>query len=93
MTVRVGPYTFGHASYDEFGDVLYLRTAKGQGGVSDGETPEGHAFLHPVEGGSDAIVGIDIERPKAQRSREGCVRVTLPTGERVDVPDADALIT
>jgi hypothetical protein len=43
MTVHVGPYEFDHVSYDNDGDVLYLRRGERQEAAETFGTPEGHA--------------------------------------------------
>jgi hypothetical protein len=88
---KVGPYEFAYVSYDAFGDVGYVRRFEGHGGIGVEDTPEGHAFLTPVNGG-DEIVGIDFGSPRAQLERTGNVSITLPSGEVVDVPELERLI-
>lgn len=89
--MNVGPYEFEHLDYDAFGDVGYARRHEGEGGVGIEDTPEGHAFLAPVDGGEE-IIGIDFGSPRAQLERTGHVTITLPSGEVVEVPELERLI-
>jgi hypothetical protein len=47
MTVHVGPYEFDHVSYDNDGDVLYLRRGERQAAADAFGTPEVHAVDDP----------------------------------------------
>jgi hypothetical protein len=49
MTVHVGPYEFDHVSYDNDGDVLYLRRGAQQEAAETFSTPEGVASHFPGE--------------------------------------------
>ncbi len=91
MTITLGPHTFMHASYDAFGDVLYLRRRAGEGGVGDGDTPEGHAWIYPVDGG-DEVVGADIANARRILDRHGRLVITLPDGSPAEVPQARELL-
>jgi hypothetical protein len=89
--VRVGPYDFPLVDYDAFGDSLYLGPQEG-GGVSEGTTPEGHAFLYPDHGGRE-VIGVELDGVRRQLDLEGAVTITLPSGEVVRLSEVEQLIT
>jgi uncharacterized protein YuzE len=75
MTVHVGPYEFDHVSYDNDGDVLYLRRGEQQAADTFG-TPEGHAVGLDQEG---EVIGITIVNAKWLLERDGKINVTVPS--------------
>jgi hypothetical protein len=81
--VTIGPHNFEHVTYFAGGDVLYLRKVAGTGGAGE-ETPEGHAFFYPLEGG-DEVIGADILYPREILKQEGRLEITLPDGELVEI--------
>lgn len=83
MTVKIGPLTFGHAAYDEQGDVLYLHIGQRQVAADSEQTPEGHVLRFDDAG---EIIGLTIINAKWLLERDGELIVTLP--ERVHVAPA-----
>jgi uncharacterized protein YuzE len=86
MSLRAGPYTFTHVTYDAPSDVLYAAIASPRPG-SRTETPEAHLLRFDERG---RFFGITLVNPREQLSREGAVYVSLPGGERVRVQGAEA---
>ncbi len=76
MTVHVGPYEFDHVSYDNDGDVLYLRRGKRQAAADTFGTPEGHAVRLDNDG---QVIGITIVNAKWLLERDGKINVTVPS--------------
>lgn len=76
MTVHVGPYEFDHVSYDNNGDVLYLRRGEQQTAAETFGTPEGHAVRLDQEG---EVIGITIVNAKWLLERDGKINVTVPS--------------
>ena len=86
MSLRAGPYTFSHVTYDAPSDVLYAAlTSPVPGGRQ--ETPEAHLLRFDEEG---RFTGITLINPRDQLAREGAVYISLPSGERVRVQGAEA---
>jgi uncharacterized protein YuzE len=83
MTVKIGPLTFDHASYDEQGDVLYLHIGQRQAAADSEQTPEGHVLRFDATG---KIIGLTIINAKWLLERDGELIVTLP--EQVHVAPA-----
>lgn len=76
MSVRIAGHEFAHATYDEAGDVLYLRA---EGAVS-GEpvtygTPEGHAVRVDAAG---RVVALTIVNARWLVERDGELAITIP---------------
>jgi Protein of unknown function (DUF2283) len=91
MTVKIGPLTFDHASYDEQGDVLYLHVGERHAAADSEETPEGHVLRFDEAGrsriaqasrgpGSGAVASVVIRRnPAAPRgSRASAYTICVP---------------
>jgi hypothetical protein len=88
VSLRAGPYTFSHVTYDPPSDVLYA--AIGPPGPGSREpTPESHYLRFDGKG---RFSGIILMSPRAQLEREGGVYVSLPEGSRVRVQGIEALI-
>ncbi|MGH2857927.1 MAG: DUF2283 domain-containing protein [Solirubrobacteraceae bacterium] len=75
MTVQIGPLTFDHTTYDEQGDVLYLRIGEPDAAADSEQTPEGHVLRFDADGG---IIGLTIINAKWLLERDGELVVTLP---------------
>ena len=88
MSLRAGPYTFHHTSYDAAGDVLYAALTKPVRGSRE-PTPEHHVLRYDERG---RFFGITFMSPREQLEREGGVFVSLPSGERVRVHGAERMI-
>lgn len=76
MTVHVGPYEFNHVSYDNDGDVLYLRRSERQEAAETFGTPEGHAVRLDE---NREVIGITIVNAKWLVERDGKITVTVPS--------------
>lgn len=88
MSLRAGPYTFSHVTYDAPSDVLYAALEAPRPGTRE-ETPEAHVLRYDEDG---RFFGMMLVNPRAQLDREGAVYVSLPSGERVRVQGAEAAI-
>jgi uncharacterized protein YuzE len=88
MSLRVGPYTFSHVTYDPPSDVLYawIEGPKPGGRM---ETPESHYLRFDDR---DRFAGIIFMNPRAQLERNGGVYVSLPEGDRVRVQGVETLV-
>ncbi len=75
MTITIGPYRFDHATYDERGDVLYLRDGDPQPAADTFGTPEGHAVRLDESG---SVLGITIVNAKWLIERDGKIAITVP---------------
>lgn len=88
MSLRAGPYTFTHVTYDAPSDVLYAALDAPVPGDRE-PTPEGHVLRYDERG---RFVGVSLLNPRRQLEREGAVFLSLPSGERVRVQGAEAAI-
>ena len=88
MSLRAGPYTFSHVTYDAPSDVLYAAIDAPRPGSRE-QTPESHVLRFDERG---HFFGITLVNPREQLEREGAVYLSLPTGERVRVQGAEAAI-
>jgi uncharacterized protein YuzE len=86
MSLRAGPYTFAHVTYDAPSDVLYAAVDAPRPGSRE-PTPEEHYLRFDERG---RFVGFTLMNPRAQLEREGAVYLSLPSGERVRVLGAEA---
>jgi uncharacterized protein YuzE len=75
MTVTIGHLTFDGASYDEQGDVLYLRVGERQAAEDSEQTPEGHVLRFDAAG---RIIGLTVINARWLLERDGELVVTLP---------------
>lgn len=83
--MRVGPYTFEPATY--FHEVDHLRAGGGQIGESDDPR---HIFFF-ADGGEEPV-GVELFGPRQQLDADGAITITLPSGERTRITDAEALV-
>ena len=86
MSLRAGPYTFSHVTYDEPSDVLYAAITSPRPG-SRAKTPEEHVLRFDERG---RFSGMTLVNLRDQIAAEGGVYVSLPSGERVRVQGAEA---
>jgi uncharacterized protein YuzE len=75
MTVKIGHLTFDHATYDEQGDVLYLRVGERHAAGDSEETPEGHVLRFAADG---RVIGLTIINARWLLERDGEITITLP---------------
>jgi uncharacterized protein YuzE len=86
MSIRIAGHEFAHATYDEPGDVLYLRN---DAGASDAPvtygTPEGHAVRVDAAG---RVVGLTIVNARWLVERDGEIAITIPQ-QRIEASAED----
>jgi hypothetical protein len=88
VSLRAGPYTFSHVTYDPPSDVVYASIGRPRPGRRV-ETPESHYLRFDSR---DRFSGIILMNPREQLGREGAVYVSLPEGDRVRVQGVEALV-
>lgn len=88
VSLRAGPYTFSHVTYDPPSDVLYAAIGRPRPGRRV-ETPESHYLRFDSR---DRFSGIIFMNPRDQLEREGAVYVSLPEGDRVRVQGVEAFV-
>lgn len=88
MSLRAGPYTFSHVTYDPPSDVLYAAIGR-PGPGRRVQTPESHYLRFDDR---DRFSGITFMNPREQLEREGAVYVSLPEGDRVRVQGVEAVV-
>jgi uncharacterized protein YuzE len=88
MSLRAGPYTFRHVTYDPPSDVLYAAVEAPRAGTRE-PTPEAHVLRFDERG---ELSGMILVGPREQLQREGGVFVSLPSGDRVRVQGIEALM-
>jgi uncharacterized protein YuzE len=88
VSLRAGPYTFSHVTYDPPSDVLYATIGTPRPSHRE-PTPESHYLRFDAKG---RFSGIIFMNPREQLEREGGVYVSLPEGDRVRVQGIDAFV-
>ncbi|UJA20559.1 DUF2283 domain-containing protein [Thermoleophilia bacterium SCSIO 60948] len=88
MSLRAGPYTFNHVTYDEASDVLYAAIVRPEPGERR-PTPEEHVLRFDERG---RFSGIVLVSPREQLEREGGVFISLPDGSRTRVQGFEPLL-
>jgi len=88
MSLRAGPYTFSHVTYDPPSDVLYASIGVPRPGRRT-QTPEAHYLRFDSR---DRFSGVIFMNPRAQLERDGAVYVSLPEGDRVRVQGIESLV-
>jgi uncharacterized protein YuzE len=88
MSLRAGPYTFSHVTYDPPSDVLYAAIGRPRPGPRE-RTPESHLLRFD---GAGRFCGIIFVNPRRQLEAEGGVYVSLPEGDRVRVQGIEAFV-
>ena len=88
MSLRAGPYTFNHVTYDPPSDVLYAAIDRPRPGTRE-KTPEQHILRFDSRG---EFFGVILVGPREQMEREGAVYLSLPSGDRVRVQGIEALM-
>ena len=88
MSLRAGPYTFNHVTYDPPSDVMYAAIEAPRPGRRE-RTPEEHLLRFDDRG---EFFGMILVGPREQIEREGAVFVSLPSGDRVRVQGVEALM-
>ena len=75
MTVTVGDIRFDHVSYDELGDVLYLRRGTPDPNARAEATPEGRAVRYDEAG---EVLALTIVNAKWLQDRDGHITINAP---------------
>jgi hypothetical protein len=88
VSLRAGPYTFDHVTYDPPSDVLYAAIDRPRPGRRE-KTPEEHILRFDSRG---EFFGVILVGPREQMEREGAVYLSLPSGDRVRVQGIEALM-
>jgi uncharacterized protein YuzE len=88
VSLRAGPYTFNHVTYDPPSDVLYAAIDRPRPGTRE-MTPEQHILRFDSRG---EFFGVILVGPREQMEREGAVYLSLPSGDRVRVQGIEALM-
>ena len=88
MSLRAGPYTFSHVTYDPPSDVLYASIGRPRAGRRV-ETPESDYLRFD---GRDRFVGMIVMNPRERLERDGAVYVSLPQGDRVRVQGVESIV-
>ncbi|MBM2824299.1 MAG: hypothetical protein HW413_3045 [Thermoleophilia bacterium] len=88
MSLRFGGIEFKHVSYDQEGDVLYLRNGTSTDAVDWDESPEGHHLRYGADG---QLVGITIVNARWLLEQEGRITVTLPQMQ-VEASDLEGVL-
>lgn len=88
MSLRFGGIEFEHVSYDQEGDVLYLRNGPSTDAADWDESPEGHHLRYGADG---QLVGITIVNARSLLEREGRITVTLPQMQ-VEASDLEGVL-
>ncbi len=89
VSLRAGPYTFSHVTYDPPSDVLYAAIGRPPDSGMREETPESHVLRFDRRGRFSGIIFVS---PREQLEREGGVYVSLPEGDRVRVQGVEAFL-
>jgi hypothetical protein len=88
VSLRAGPYTFSHVTYDPPSDVLYAAIGTPRPGSRE-QTPEAHYLRFDGKG---RFSGVILMSPRAQLEREGGVYLSLPEGDRVRVQGVESFV-
>lgn len=87
--MKVGAIEFDTVEYDRGGDVLYLHVGDPSSAVKFDETPEGHHVRFDASG---QVVGLTVVRPKHLLATEGEIKLTIPTAERLEAAELEAVL-
>jgi uncharacterized protein YuzE len=88
VSLRAGPYTFSHVTYDPPSDVLYVSIGQPRPSRRV-ETPESDYLRFDSR---DRFVGMIVMNPRERLEREGAVYVSLPQGDRVRVQGVESVV-
>lgn len=88
MSLRAGPYTFSHVTYDPPSDVLYASIGQPRPGRRV-QTPESDYLRFDSR---DRFTGLIVMNPRERLEREGAVYVSLPQGDRVRVQGVESVV-
>jgi len=88
VSLRAGPYTFSHVTYDPPSDVLYASIGQPHAGRRV-ETPESDYLRFDSR---DRFVGMIVMNPRERLERDGAVYVSLPQGDLVRVQGVESVV-
>jgi hypothetical protein len=88
VSLRAGPYTFSHVTYDPPSDVLYASIGRPRAGRRV-QTPESDYLRFDDR---DRFTGMIVMNPRERLERDGAVYVSLPQGDRVRVQGVEAVV-
>ncbi|HEX3262763.1 MAG TPA: hypothetical protein VHR37_03795 [Solirubrobacterales bacterium] len=88
MSLRAGPYTFSHVTYDPPSDVLYASIGRPRPGRRV-ETPEADYLRFDSQ---DGFAGLIVMNPRQRLERDGAVYVSLPQGDLVRIQGVEAVV-
>jgi hypothetical protein len=88
VSLRAGPYTFSHVTYDPPSDVLYASIGRPLPGRRV-QTPESDYLRFDSR---DRFTGMIVMNPRERLERDGAVYVSLPQGDRVRVQGVESLV-
>jgi hypothetical protein len=88
VSLRAGPHTFSHVTYDPPSDVLYASIGRPRPGRRV-ETPESHYLRFDS---LDRFTGMILMNPRELLERYGAVYVSLPQGDRVRVQGVEPVV-
>lgn len=80
IDLKLGAFQFDHASYDEEGDVLYLRRGEPQEAADAIETEDGHLIRYDAAGN---IIGVTLLSPRwlIENGREISIAVPVDSSQ------------
>jgi len=90
MSIKVGPYDFDHVSYDDSGDVLYLRAGESRLAARTFATPEGHAVRYDELG---EVIGITIVNARWLLERDRKITLSVPSVIEAAAEDLEPALT
>ena len=88
MSLRAGPYTFSHVTYDPPSDVLYASIGRPRPGRRV-PTPESDYLRFDSR---DRFTGMIVMNPRGRLERDGAVYVSLPQGDRVRMQGVEPVL-
>jgi hypothetical protein len=88
VSLRAGPYTFSHVTYDPPSDVLYASIGQPRPGKRV-ETPEADYLRFDSR---DRFNGMILMNPRERLERDGAVYVSLPQGDLVRVQGVETVV-
>ena len=88
MSLRAGPYTFSHVTYDPPSDVLYASIGQPRPGRRI-QTPEADYLRYDDQ---DRFTGMIVMNPRERLERDGAVYVSLPQGDRMRLQGVESVV-
>jgi uncharacterized protein YuzE len=79
VDLRIGPWSFDRAVYDDERDVLYLHRGDPATAIQFDASEEGHALRFDEHG---KLVGVTVVSARWLLERDGVIQVTVPVPRR-----------